>query len=207
VSVQDAAAQLAADLLQPEPGMRVLDACAAPGGKTAHLLELCPDLVLTAVDVEPARLDRIGETLARLKLSARLEAADAAQPDSWWDGQPFDAVLLDAPCTATGVIRRHPDIKSLRRDRDVERTVELQATLLEAVWRQLRPGGRLVYATCSILAEENSRQIQRFVQRHPDAAPLPIAAAWGRPAGHGRQILPGEAGMDGFFYGVVVKAG
>lgn len=206
VSVQDAAAQLAADLLMPRPGTRVLDACAAPGGKTAHLLERMPELDLTAVDADAGRLDRVAETLARLGLRANLTAADAAEPADWWDGRPFDAILLDAPCSATGVIRRHPDIKLLRTGRDVARVASLQARLLDALWPLLAPGGRLVYATCSVLADENGRQISGFIQRTADAGALPLAVGWGSPAGHGRQILPGEAGMDGFFYTVLIKS-
>lgn len=205
VSVQDAAAQLAVDVLTPRADMRVLDACAAPGGKTAHLLERLPGLNLTAIDADARRLDRVAETLARLGLSASLLAADAAEPADWWDQQVFDAILLDAPCSATGVIRRHPDIKLLRSGRDVARVASQQARLLDALWPLLAPGGRLVYATCSVLADENARQVSAFVQRTPDAGALPLAAGWGRPAGHGRQILPGEAGMDGFFYACLVK--
>lgn len=208
VSVQDAAAQLAAGLLAPQPGMRVLDACAAPGGKTAHLLEGWPELgELVAVDSDAGRLDRAAENLARLGLAARLVHADAARPEDWWDGRPFDRILLDAPCTATGVIRRHPDIKALRRPRDVEVLAARQARLLDALWPLLSPGGALLYATCSVLAAENSRQVSAFLLRHPDAAAPPLAVDWGRPAGVGRQILPGEADMDGFFYALLIKTG
>lgn len=207
VSVQDAAAQLAAPLLEVQAGMRVLDACAAPGGKTAHLLESSQPGELLALDSDAARLDRVAETLARLNLVARLVHADAGQPDGWWDGTPFDRILLDAPCSATGVIRRHPDIKVLRRAGDLAALAAQQARLLDALWPCLAPGGKLLYATCSVIAAENSQPIKAFLSRTPDAAALPLAADWGRPAGHGRQILPGAAGMDGFFYALLVKAG
>lgn len=206
VSVQDAAAQFAADLMVPQSGERILDACAAPGGKTCHLLERQTGLQsLVAVEKDEARLDRVAENLARLHLAASLVHGDAAKPEDWWDQQLFDKILLDAPCSATGVIRRHPDIKLLRRARDIESLAGLQARLLDKLWPLLAPGGRLIYATCSVLAQENEKQIAAFLRRHEDAAPLPIAAVWGRPAGFGRQILPGEAGMDGFFYAVLIK--
>lgn len=210
ISVQDAAAQLAADLLDPKPGERMLDACAAPGGKAAHLLERHPDLArLVAVDRDPERLDRVAENLARLELSAQLLAGDAAKPDTWWDDALFDRILVDAPCSATGVIRRHPDIKLLRRRKDITSLAGLQSRILDALWPLLAPGGRLVYATCSVLAAENSDQVAAFIRRHDDAVALPIAvsedAPWGRPSGFGRQILPGEFGMDGFFYAVILK--
>lgn len=208
VSVQDAAAQLAAALLDPQPGESILDACAAPGGKTAQLLECCPRLGhLLALDRDAERLDRIAENLARLRLSAKLVHGDAARPDDWWDGKPFHRILVDAPCSATGVIRRHPDIKLLRRRKDIESLASLQGRILDQLWPLLAPGGRMLYATCSILAQENADQIASFVRRHPDAATVPIAASWGRPAGFGRQILPGEADMDGFFYATLIKQG
>jgi 16S rRNA (cytosine967-C5)-methyltransferase len=206
LSVQDAAAQLAAPLLDCQPGQRVLDACAAPGGKTAHLLELQPELAgLVAVDVSNERLLRIRETLERLDLSATLIAADAAEPDRWWDGMPFDRILLDAPCSATGVIRRHPDIKVLRRAGDIAPLVAGQARLLHALWPLLAPGGMLLYATCSTLIQENSRQMESFLDTTPDARELPIEAAWGHPQPVGRQILPGEDEMDGFYYARIRK--
>lgn len=212
LSVQDAAAQLAADLLDPKAGERVLDACAAPGGKSAHVLERCPDLArLVAVDRDPERLDRVAENLARLELSAQLLVGDAAKPETWWDDIPFDRILVDAPCSATGVIRRHPDIKLLRRRKDIASLAGLQARILDALWPLLAPGGRLVYATCSVLAAENSDQVAAFIRRHPDAVAVPIAvngvSSWGRPSGFGRQVLPGDADMDGFFYAVIVKQG
>ncbi len=200
VSVQDEAAQLAAPLLEAAPGMRVLDACAAPGGKSGHLLELTPGIELTALDLDASRLARVGDNLARLQLQAKLQVGDGANPSSWWDGRPFDRILLDAPCSGTGVIRRHPDIKWLRRATDIPALETQQAQLLAALWPLLAPGGLLVYATCSILPAENSRQIAAFLRTQRDAQPLPIVATWGRESGPGRQILPGENGMDGFFY-------
>lgn len=210
-SVQDAAAQQAAPLLAVGPGMRVLDACAAPGGKTAHVLEIQPALhELVAVEIDGKRLQRVRENLARLQLQANLVEGDVARPDAWWDGKPFDRILLDAPCSATGVIRRHPDIKLHRRSEDVDRLAALQACLLDTLWPLLVPGGRLVYVTCSVLKAENATQIDRFLQRHDDAQPLEIAADWGRPSGHGRQILPiveeaTDTAMDGFYYACVEK--
>ena len=207
VSVQDVAAQLAVDVLDPKKGERVLDACAAPGGKTAHIAERCPELEeLVAIDKDEMRLDRVAENLARLELAARLFPADAARPEEWWDEQPFDRILLDAPCSATGVIRRHPDIKLLRKKRDIEALASLQSRLLDRLWELLAPGGRLVYATCSVLPRENAQQIANFVERHDDVVPMPLAVDWGRSAGFGRQILPGEQDMDGFFYAVLAKA-
>lgn len=201
VSVQDVAAQLAAYLLAPAQGQRVLDACAAPGGKTCHILERQPGLdMLIAVDRDEQRLQRVAENLARLDVRAKLAYGDAAQPDLWWDGKPFDGILLDAPCSATGVIRRHPDIKLLRREEDIAELAREQARLLAALWPLLRVGGRLVYATCSVLPEENSDQVAAFLASHRDAKEVTIAASWGRACGTGRQILPGEDGMDGFFY-------
>jgi 16S rRNA (cytosine967-C5)-methyltransferase len=208
VSVQDEAAQLAASLLDLVPGQRVLDVCAAPGGKTGHILEgAAVDLV--AVDVDADRLQRVAENLRRLGYAAQLIAGDATRPADWWDGRPFDRILLDAPCSATGVIRRHPDIKLLRRPEDIQTLVELQARILDAVWPLLKPGGMLLYATCSVLPAENAGQVDAFLARRADAVVREIAAAWGRPAGAGRQILPGVAtngeGMDGFYYACLEK--
>lgn len=205
-SVQDAAAQLAARLVNPEPGQRVLDACAAPGGKTAHLLELAEDIDLVAVDRSAQRLEKLSQNLERLGLKARVLAADAAEPSSWWDGQPFDTVLLDAPCSATGIIRRHPDIRHLRSPQQVSELIALQSRLLDALWPLLRPGGHLLYVTCSILKAENEAQIAAFCERTATAEALPIDAAWGRATTHGRQILPGENDMDGFFFSRLLKA-
>lgn len=204
VSVQDPAAQLAAGLLQAAPGQRVLDACAAPGGKTAHLLEAVPDLRLTALDRSAQRLDRVRENLERGSLAAtdrvQLLAADAAELPAWWQAERYQRILLDAPCTATGVIRRHPEIKWLRSPRQLQEAVASQARLLDALWPVLDTGGILLYATCSVLDEENSMQIGAFLAHHQDAEPTAMEAGWGRPREFGRQILPGEQDMDGFFY-------
>ena len=207
--VQDGAAQLAADALAPQAGERVLDACAAPGGKSGHLLELAPGIALTAIDQDAARLARIGDTLRRLRLdgAVALCCADAGELDQWWDGIPFDAVLLDAPCSATGIIRRQPDIKWHRRESDLVALTASQDRLLDALWRVLRPGGRLLYATCSILREENAQRVGAFLARTPDAEAHPLDARYGRASGAGRQRLPGEDGMDGFFYALLRKLG
>lgn len=204
VSVQDAAAQIPLSLLDMRPGLRVLDACAAPGGKTALLLEAEPTTQLTALDHDPVRLRRVDETLARLNLSATVRVADATDPAAWWDGIPYDRILLDVPCSGTGVIRRHPDIKVLRRDEDIEALAARQARLLDGVWPLLAPSGLLLYVTCSVLPQENAEQITAFLTRWPDAQPdiqmEPIQAPYGQPSGAGWQILPGMNNMDGFFY-------
>jgi 16S rRNA (cytosine967-C5)-methyltransferase len=206
VSVQDAAAQLAAQLLDVQAGQRVLDVCAAPGGKTAHILELQPELrSLLAVDIDEQRLNRVADTLARLQLQADLKAADAAQPDQWWDGELYDRILLDAPCSALGVIRRHPDIKLLRRAEDIDILQQLQWQILQAAWRMLRPGGILLYATCSVLKRENELQIEQFLEQHGDARELTIEANWGIARPCGRQILTGDQAMDGFYYARLQK--
>lgn len=207
LSVQDPAAQLAADLLAVADGQNVLDACAAPGGKTGHLLERHDGLQLTALDHSPARLEKVAENLARLGFEdrARLVAADAAEPDTWWDGRPFDRILLDAPCTATGVIRRHPEIKWLRSPAQVQAATGQQRRLLDALWPLLARGGMLLYATCSVLHAENQHQVRDFVAARADAAIDPIDRPWGRDTGHGRQVLPGEEEMDGFFYAAIRK--
>jgi 16S rRNA (cytosine967-C5)-methyltransferase len=209
VSVQDESAQLAAVLLgpviAPRPGSRVLDACCAPGGKTAHLLELF-DIHLTAIDSDDTRLARVEDTLTRLGLSAELVHGDATQRD-WWDGTHFDAILLDAPCSGSGVIRRHPDIKRLRRPSDIARLAELQARLLDNLWPLLAPGGTLLYATCSVLPEENADQVEAFLARTPDVeVTTPSSLSWGRPAGAGQQLLPSPDSHDGFFYARLRKA-
>ncbi|MFI3156667.1 MAG: 16S rRNA (cytosine(967)-C(5))-methyltransferase RsmB [Methylococcaceae bacterium] len=197
VSVQDTAAQLAAGLLDVQPGHRVLDVCAAPGGKSAHILESQPRLQeLVAVDIDESRMQRVGENLQRLNLQAKRVVGDAANPEGWWDGKPFDRILLDAPCSALGVIRRHPDIKLLRRAEDIGQLHALQKSILQAVWPLLAPGGSLLYATCSILKQENERQIQAFLAEHGDAVELPIAADWGVAGVCGRQIVTGESAMD-----------
>ena len=201
VSVQDASAQAVADALAPAAGARVLDACAAPGGKTTHLLEREPSLALTALDIEPKRLAKVGEALGRLDVGdARLVAADASDLAAWWDGTPFDAVLLDAPCSATGIVRRQPDVVLHRRETDRAALLALQSRLLDALWTTLAPGGVFVYATCSILRDENERQVDAFLARTPGADVEPLDPRFGRAAGAGRQVLPGERGRDGFFY-------
>lgn len=206
VSVQDEAAQLAASLLDLAPGLRVLDACCAPGGKTCHMLETQASLAeCVALDNDAYRLKRVKENLSRLNLTATVLTADALHPSSWWDGVPFDRILLDAPCSATGVIRRHPDIKLLRTMNDITAIALLQHDLLEALWPLLRPGGRLVYATCSIMPEENELQIRKFLKHHPDCMYLPQETQWGHALECGIQILPGENNMDGFFYSVLAK--
>lgn len=206
LSVQDPAAQLARDLLSPGPGERILDACAAPGGKTAHLLESCRDIDLTVLDRQPKRIEQINQNLRRLGLNADTVAADATAVETWWNGEKFNKILLDAPCSATGVIRRHPEIKWLRSSGQVDSVVKIQASLLTALWPLLEPGGLLVYATCSILARENGQQIRRFVKQNPDAKVEVPDVEWGTASPSGQQILPGEARMDGFFYAVLRKS-
>ena len=208
VSVQDASAQAVADALTPAPGARVLDACAAPGGKAAHLLERDPTLRLVALDIDARRLRRTAETLARVSPAhdVVLKAADATWPPEWWDGIPFDAVLIDAPCSATGIVRRQPDILLHRRESDLDALVATQMALLDALWPVLAPGGTLVYATCSLLARENAVLVDALLARTPDAVAEPLDDRFGRVAGTGRQRLPGEDGMDGFFYARLRKA-
>ena len=205
-AVQDGAAQLAAGYLGPAPGETILDCCAAPGGKTGHILELQPAVAsLLALDSDASRLDRVAENMQRLQHTATLRQGDASQPQDWWDGNLYDRILLDAPCSATGVIRRHPDIRWLRNKDDINQLVSLQATILDALWPTLKPGGTLLYATCSILAAENSQQMKAFVQRHTDAqvSPLTKTETVEMP---GRQILPGEQQMDGFYYCRLLKS-
>ena len=199
-SVQDASAQLVADALSPANGARVLDACAAPGGKTAHLLERDPSLRLLALDVDVRRLKRVADTLQRVGVHARLQAADATDAAAWWDGEAFDAILLDAPCSATGIVRRQPDVLLHRRPADIDALTTLQARLLDALWPALKPGGALLYATCSILKDENQYQVEAFLARTADARVEPLDDRFGHAAGPGRQRLPGEGGRDGFFY-------
>jgi 16S rRNA (cytosine967-C5)-methyltransferase len=206
VSVQDGSAQLVADALAPAPGARVLDACAAPGGKTAHLLERDPNLRVTALDVDARRVRRMDEAFARLGVQARSRTADATEPDAWWDGAAFDAILIDAPCSATGIVRRQPDILLHRRAADTDALLITQAQLLDALWPLLAPGGVLLYATCSVLRQENQDQVEAFLSRTPNARAEPLAPQFGREAGPGRQRLPGEGGMDGFFYARLRKA-
>ena len=206
VSVQDEAAQLAADLLQLAPGQRVLDACCAPGGKTCHLLEAEPKLAhVLGVDLEAKRLVRVRENLARLGLEAELIAADGRDLASWWDGKPFQRILLDAPCSATGVIRRHPDIKLTRQASDITALATLQGELLDSLWTTLEVGGILLYATCSVLPEENSDNIGAFLARTPGARELDIDGEFGLKQAHGRQLLPQVDGHDGFYYAKLIK--
>jgi len=204
VSVQDEGAQLAEALLDAHDGMRVLDACAAPGGKTCHLLERHA-LALIAVEQDVKRAQRIRENLTRLKLDAVLKVADAAVVQSWWEGEAYHRILLDAPCSASGVVRRHPDVKLRRTPGEVASAAALQARLLGALWPLLAPGGKLLYVTCSVFQRENAAQIAAFLAGHPDAAALPLDAAWGVASGPGRQVLMGEGGMDGFYYACLEK--
>ncbi len=211
VSVQDGAAQLAARWLLGDKPRRVLDACAAPGGKSGHVLELGNGNVdLTAIDNDANRLERVRDNHERIGLSATIVQGDASKPEEWWDGAPFDAILLDAPCSASGVIRRHPDIKLLRRDTDIEALSALQAEILQALWPLLAPGGRLLYVTCSVFRAENDDVVQAFIEANGDAVEdsvLPnnnIRDLMRRKA-CGYQVLPGTAGLDGFFYACLVK--
>ena len=206
ISVQDEAAQLAADLLDLAPGQRVLDACCAPGGKTCHILEVEKDLAgVVAVDLEAKRLVRVRENLARLGLSAELIAADGRDTATWWDGKPFQRILLDAPCSATGVIRRHPDIKLTRQPDDIAALAVLQGELLDAMWSTLEVGGILLYATCSTLPTENTEVIEAFLARTSGARELDLATAAGIKQPHGRQLLAQEGGHDGFYYAKLIK--
>ena len=205
VSVQDGGAQLAAELLELSPGLRVLDACAAPGGKSCHMLEIAPTVHLVAVDHDVDRVVKIEENLKRLQLQATCIAKDVTDTGSWWDGRLFDRILLDAPCSATGVIRRHPDIKLLRKPDDVNNLNDIQANLLKTVWMMLKPGGLLLYVTCSILPAENSDMVANFLQTTSSAAEVEMQASWGIACVVGRQILPGMHGMDGFYFAKLRK--
>jgi 16S rRNA (cytosine967-C5)-methyltransferase len=207
VSVQDGAAQQAARLLNCQSGDVVLDCCAAPGGKTCHILEQTPDIAsMTAIDVEASRLVRVQENLTRLGLEAEIIAADAANSNTWWQGQYFDRILLDAPCSGTGVIRRHPDIKWLRKASDIEALVTLQRQILKETWSLLKPGGTLLYATCSILPQENNEQIEHFIENNEDAILLQIDCAEStNKEAIGWQLLPDEKNMDGFYYAKLLK--
>ncbi|MBK5517682.1 16S rRNA (cytosine(967)-C(5))-methyltransferase RsmB [Pseudomonas sp. TH10] len=206
ISVQDEAAQLAADLLDLAPGQRVLDACCAPGGKTCHILEAEPALAgVVAVDLEAKRLVRVKENLERLGLNAELIAADGRDTEKWWDGKPFQRILLDAPCSATGVIRRHPDIKLTRQPNDIVALAQLQGELLDAMWITLEVGGILLYATCSTLPTENTEVIEAFLARTPGARELDLATAAGIKQPHGRQLLAQQGGHDGFYYAKLIK--
>ena len=203
VSVQDAGAQLAAELLNVAEFSRVLDLCAAPGGKTCHLLERYSSIdKLFAVELDEQRMQRVSENLQRLKLESRAEliVADVRQYKQWWQGDKFDRILIDAPCSASGVIRRHPDIKTLRRESDIEQLVKLQAEILFSAWQMLAPGGELLYVTCSVFKDENQNQMARFLTSNNDAAEIKIEANWGKSCEYGRQLLPGEQDADGFYY-------
>ena len=206
VSVQDEAAQLAAGLLQAAPGERILDACAAPGGKACHVLELQPELgELVAMDTDELRLQKVSENLQRLKLSATVLAGDAREPPGTLSAASFDRILVDAPCSATGVIRRHPDVKLLRREGDIGQMAGVQLQILEGLWPLLKPGGVLLYATCSVLAGENSEVIERFLGQCPDTKTVTLEQKWGETAGSGRQLLPSPWGPDGLFYALLQK--
>ena len=203
VSVQDAGAQLAAELLNVAESSRVLDLCAAPGGKTCHLLERYNSIdKLFAVELDEQRMQRVSENLQRLKLESRtkLIVADARQYKQWWQGDKFDRILIDAPCSASGVIRRHPDIKTLRRESDIEQLVILQAEILFSAWQMLAPGGELLYVTCSVFKDENQNQMARFLASNNDAVEIKIEANWGKSCEYGRQLLPGEQDADGFYF-------
>lgn len=206
VSVQDEAPQLSAALLSLAPGHRVLDACCAPGGKSCHILESEPALSeLVALDIDEQRLQRVTENLDRIGLQATLVSGDAADPAKWWDGQQFDRILLDAPCSATGVIRRNPDIKIHRRANDITQLSKLQGEILTALWQTLKPGGLLLYATCSVLPEENTQVVEAFIKATNDAEHKVIDANWGISQAYGRQLLPQTQGHDGFYYALISK--
>jgi 16S rRNA (cytosine967-C5)-methyltransferase len=193
-------------LLEPKAGERILDACSAPGGKLAHLLESMSTLQeAVAIELEPHRFKKLLSTLERIQLSATLIKNDARATDDWWDKKPFDRILIDAPCSASGVIRRHPDIKTLRTPEDVQNITLLQEEILNALWPLLKKGGKLLYITCSIFKAENDEQITAFINKHNDANSIPILANWGKATIHGRQILPGENAMDGFYYAQLQK--
>lgn len=206
VSVQDAATQIAAELLDCKSGMRVLDACAAPGGKSAHILQHCEGVTLVAIDKDESRLVLIEQNLQRIGRQAQLKCGNATQPGDWHDGELFDRILADVPCSASGVIRRHPDIKLLRREEDIPNLVLQQRAILQALWPLLKPGGVMIYSTCSIFKDENERQIAWFIDNHKNCTVNRLnSVQWGHKCPHGRQILPGEHGMDGFYYAKVHK--
>ncbi|HRQ56661.1 MAG TPA: 16S rRNA (cytosine(967)-C(5))-methyltransferase RsmB [Azoarcus taiwanensis] len=198
LSVQDAGAQWAARWLDPHAGQRVLDACAAPGGKSAHLLEYA-DVDLLSLEIDPVRAERIDRNFARLGLRGETRIGDAREPNDWWDGRPFDCILADVPCSASGVVRRHPDIKWLRREKDIRGFVAQQAAILDSLWRTLAPGGRMLYVTCSLFDDENRVQVSQFLARHPDAKRIQIDGA------DDRQLLP-TAENDGFYYALLRKS-
>ncbi len=206
LSVQDAAAQLAAEVLGCEAGARVLDACAAPGGKAAHLLQRYPDIDLDALDSNESRLQRLRENLHRIDKSAQILVGDAAIPEPWFSGKQYDCILADVPCSASGVVRRHPDIKLLRRESDIMPLLARQRKILDTLWRVLKPGGRMLYSTCSVFKDENEIQVSKFLQRHADAVEMDLGEpGWGVPRAQGRQILTGSDNMDGFYYALLEK--
>jgi len=208
VSVQDGSAQFAAEILDVFENAHVLDACAAPAGKTAHLLEKNPHIKMWALDKDESRVLQIHNTLNRLNLlteNVKIQAVEAQNIEQWWNGQLFDRILLDAPCSGSGVIRRHPDIKLLRKPKDIQTLVENQKQLLEALWKVLAKGGKLLYATCSVFRQENDLQIQGFIQRHHDAKALELPFEIGRKMSVGRQILSGQNNLDGFYYALLQK--
>ncbi|MCP4334312.1 MAG: 16S rRNA (cytosine(967)-C(5))-methyltransferase RsmB [Gammaproteobacteria bacterium] len=206
LSVQDAAAQIAASLLVCDSGARVLDACAAPGGKTAHLLQRYPDIEVDALDSSDSRLERLRQNLQRVGHSARILVADAADLDSWFDGSPYDCILADLPCSASGVMRRHPDIKLLRRESDIMPLLAQQRKIVDALWSVLKPGGKMLYSTCSVFKDENEAQVAGFLGRHADAIEIILPRAdWGEARPHGRQVLTGSDNMDGFYYALLSR--
>jgi len=207
VSVQDEGAQLAAGLLGGADGERILDACAAPGGKACHLLERHPGVTLLALDASAARLERVRQNLQRLQLHATLVCGDAADAGAWWDGRPFDRILVDAPCSGTGVIRRHPDIHILRSAAQVTEAAALQLAILRGLWPCLKPGGTLLYSTCSVLPEENEATVAAFLAATRDAQEEPLDSGCGLARSHGRQLLPTVSEHDGFFYARLRKLG
>ncbi|MFZ9037453.1 MAG: 16S rRNA (cytosine(967)-C(5))-methyltransferase RsmB [Gammaproteobacteria bacterium] len=208
LSVQDAAAQIAAGLLACKPTARVLDACAAPGGKAMHLLQQYDGIELDLLDASEARLERVRQNLARIDKMASIVVGDAGKPEDWFSGGRYDAILADVPCSASGVMRRHPDIKLLRRESDIMPLLALQRKILDALWRLLKPGGEMLYCTCSIFKQENEVQIAKFLQRHPDCVEVKISeVAWGEARPQGRQILTGSHNMDGFYYALLSKSG
>lgn len=209
-SVQDIAAQLAAQILAPQHNEKILDACAAPGGKTMHLFEIAPDVKVVAIDQDAQRLKRVEENALRLLSSSqqqnlKIVCASADDLAAWWNGEQFDKILLDAPCSATGVIRRHPDIKHLRQERDFSMLTAIQSNILMALWKTLKPGGQLLYATCSIMPEENEKMIQAFLEKQVDASEIPLPFSVGIQVKHGCQIFPGMSTMDGFYYCLLKK--
>lgn len=205
VSIQDESSQWASVILAPKENERVLDACAAPGGKTCHLLEMA-NCDLTALDISEQRLAKVKENLVRLGLRAHLKAADASQTDGWWDQKPFDAILLDLPCSATGVIRRHPDVRLMRSEESLRSLLSMQTMILDSTWETLKFGGRMLVTTCSILPRENDTQIEKFLKHHPDASLKPLEYVPGLQTRHGMQQLPNHDAGDGFYYALLVKS-